>query len=428
MPTLLDAVKTLDMERQEIGSTMVKSAQQMSISASKSTEFHLVTVQVNRLPMLFASDAKNDGPIIVDSNKDRIGRLECNFIPKVIVLSGINAFKNAKRNKQKVVQVWAGFDALSKLKVKANTPLPTPRVPAGVEDRSLSQSSLDEMLFDRPNTEAPALGGFNGPITNYGATSNDFTNFGAPGSEANNPAYKLMLNVEEALRMYVAGIVNGVHKPLVSALAPIPPGLVNAAREAKIAAAEYSKMPIEFSPLDFIKWQHTQLSVKTKLMMKDGLLASEYAYVGDETDPSTWLLDVSSPLKMRLAASRVMETDGIPKKQRISIKAELEARDVKQSERKSLAKKGDALPDGSFPIKNKKDLANAEHLVGLSKHPSAARKLIDRRKKALDAAKVKADAQTMMQNAPVFNAKNKKKVKADAKKKSVAGTVIDGIY
>lgn len=52
-------------------------------------------------------------------------------------------------------------------------------------------------------------------------------------------------------------------------------------------------------------------------------------------------------------------------------------------QRKKDAKKGIALPDGSFPIKNAKDLENAKRLVGRAKDPEAARKHINARAKAL---------------------------------------------
>lgn len=39
-------------------------------------------------------------------------------------------------------------------------------------------------------------------------------------------------------------------------------------------------------------------------------------------------------------------------------------RDVSTSERKSLSKKGAALPDGSFPIASCQDAANAIHAIG----------------------------------------------------------------
>jgi hypothetical protein len=58
-------------------------------------------------------------------------------------------------------------------------------------------------------------------------------------------------------------------------------------------------------------------------------------------------------------------------------------RDFSADQRRSAASHGDALPDGSFPIKNKEDLANARRLVGHAKDPAAARALIRRRAKEL---------------------------------------------
>jgi hypothetical protein len=62
---------------------------------------------------------------------------------------------------------------------------------------------------------------------------------------------------------------------------------------------------------------------------------------------------------------------------------ELNARDFSQGRRHKLAKSGAAMPDGSFPIVNKKDLKNAEHLVGHAKNPAAAKAHIRERAKAL---------------------------------------------
>lgn len=66
------------------------------------------------------------------------------------------------------------------------------------------------------------------------------------------------------------------------------------------------------------------------------------------------------------------------------------ARAFKESSRKNLAKKGDALKDGSFPIANKSDLGNAKQAIGRSKHPAAARRLINKRAKQLGAPKLGA--------------------------------------
>lgn len=59
------------------------------------------------------------------------------------------------------------------------------------------------------------------------------------------------------------------------------------------------------------------------------------------------------------------------------------ARDFSTEKRKGMAKKGTALPDGSFPIANAEDLENAIRLAGKAKNPAAARAHIRKRAKAL---------------------------------------------
>lgn len=67
--------------------------------------------------------------------------------------------------------------------------------------------------------------------------------------------------------------------------------------------------------------------------------------------------------------------------------AEVAAAEFTQSQRERLAKKGHALPDGSFPIRNKQDLKNAVKSWGLAKksNKAAAKKFIKLRAKQLDA-------------------------------------------
>ena len=54
-------------------------------------------------------------------------------------------------------------------------------------------------------------------------------------------------------------------------------------------------------------------------------------------------------------------------------------------QRKEMAAKGLALPDGSFPIKNLEDLKNAIQAYGRAKDQSKAAKFIAKRAKALSA-------------------------------------------
>lgn len=63
----------------------------------------------------------------------------------------------------------------------------------------------------------------------------------------------------------------------------------------------------------------------------------------------------------------------------------VEKKDFTDDKRAELADKGQALPDGSFPIENKADLGNAIKAYGRAKDPAAAKKHIIKRARALDA-------------------------------------------
>jgi hypothetical protein len=69
----------------------------------------------------------------------------------------------------------------------------------------------------------------------------------------------------------------------------------------------------------------------------------------------------------------------------------LEARDVSTKERKGLAKKGAALPDGSFPIANEQDLRNAIQAFGRAKDKGRAKAHIIKRARALGLTKLLPD-------------------------------------
>ena len=64
-------------------------------------------------------------------------------------------------------------------------------------------------------------------------------------------------------------------------------------------------------------------------------------------------------------------------------KAELEKAYVSQQERAKLADKGKAMPDGSYPVRNKQDLKNAIKAIGRSKDPEATREFVIKRAKQL---------------------------------------------
>ena len=58
-------------------------------------------------------------------------------------------------------------------------------------------------------------------------------------------------------------------------------------------------------------------------------------------------------------------------------------RDYNTAERRRMAEMGQAMPDGSFPIKNRVDLSNAIQSVGRASNYEAARRHIIRRARQL---------------------------------------------
>ena len=86
------------------------------------------------------------------------------------------------------------------------------------------------------------------------------------------------------------------------------------------------------------------------------------------------------------AIQPVETSDEIAKAEALLDSAEsLEKADFTEKQRERLADKKEALPDGSFPIRNKSDLKNAIRLAGNAKNPERARRWIKRRAKTLGA-------------------------------------------
>lgn len=63
----------------------------------------------------------------------------------------------------------------------------------------------------------------------------------------------------------------------------------------------------------------------------------------------------------------------------------LGAKSFSRKQRNKMAVKGEALPDGSFPINSKRDLANAIASFGRSKNPEIVKRWIKKRAKAMGA-------------------------------------------
>lgn len=413
MPTINDVIA----EIKSVAMPPIKTKKDLLLEASSSkhsARFVYAKVDLTKLPMLAVGDP--DGPLVIDVNASGLRKTKSGFMPRIIIMSGSEKARVAKKSGSMTCQAWLGEKIIRHKELKSCAV--TDGGSASLSDVLLNSPSGDkaiiqEKLLDKPNSAGPTLGGFTTGQT-YGGF--DVRNYGAPGSELNNPMMKTMLNVEEALAMYQNESAIGVHKVVFSPYAAVPPGLINAGREAKIAAESAGVDLAKFSVMDFLKWQHNKIMLKAAQQRKNingrELEASQFAYVGDVHDISTWhgVLNSSNtladlkliPKSERNEALRKLEAaggphlgKGGPAKKHID---KLHTRDVKQGERKSLAKKGKALPDGSFPIANKKDLSNAKHAVGRAKNPGKAKAFINKRAKQLGVKKIGAVAPPMTQS------------------------------
>lgn len=76
-------------------------------------------------------------------------------------------------------------------------------------------------------------------------------------------------------------------------------------------------------------------------------------------------------------------------------------KDYSDADRKKMAKSGQALPDGSYPIADVQDLKNAIQAIGRAKNPAAAKAHIIKRARALGATNLLPDGWTKQSNSTV---------------------------
>lgn len=314
MPNIFEAVQDLTLSTKK--NIPVKNKQELELSASSSkgsARFRFVPIDLTKLPMLSAG-VDDDGQLVIDLNTDRLRQTKSGFIPKLLVVSGLNKLRTLKRAGELTCSAWVGDKVLAKMPIVSD---PTINV------KAILASNLMESLLDTPNVAAPALGARNGIATNW-TEGGILTHFGAPGSEVNNSMLKLMLNVEDALSMYETEKAEGIHKVIHSPYAAMPPGLINAGKEAKIAASSVGLDLETFSVMDFLKWQNTKMSMKASAKTKNGLRLDAFAYVGDDDDISTWQLQCNSQESIKdslksIAAGKAM----VPKNSILEAKMKL---------------------------------------------------------------------------------------------------------
>ena len=232
-----------------------------------------------------------------------------------------------------------------------------PVLPSSRSVQYYTTTMSQEQDFDTINDSGKPLGMNRGTgITEIGT----LTNYGAPNSEYANPPLKTMMNIEEALRVYLAMIADGTHKPLPPMFDPsstiTASRYPNEYREAEIAARSIGET---ISVIDFMRWQNKQLAASAPT--KCGLSASAFAYIGDPKDISTWHYQCNSLEAIEASLDELDSTSYVPKEAKSDVHASLQvhAKKFSQSKRDKMAKEGTAKPDGSYPINSPKDVENA---------------------------------------------------------------------
>lgn len=324
MTRLMEAAQQLQQENAVPKS--VKASSDLGISKAiasrwlSSSEFHRVKVDIGKLPLLageiLASGEAPQHVVIIDLNKNKVN-CSATYTPKITVVCGASLVKAAKSKGVNQIECWVGNKAAKALKVKL------PKVEANL-------AMLSKLGFN------PSPGGENGIfdlqptnlMRNKSASFPDSTQFGPPGSELNNPGqFMSMLNIEEALRMYLHSLKEGIWKPVSSQWATVPPSLVDATNEAGLIGKEKG-LAAGFAPLDFVYWQMKQLEAPVKHKYADGqrLSASKFAFVGEPDDPSTWLFRADSPVAIQASIGEIKSCKYLSKAAKVASLGELRKR------------------------------------------------------------------------------------------------------
>lgn len=409
MPNLMEVVDSrtqLSTAAKSMRVCLIKSDLKISAAASnaaRSKRYFLVRFPVRKLPLLaIDASAEKGKAIVIDANSRRVRATNSGYVPRVVILCGLDTLRTLKTTDKNFCNVWVGEKALKKLHISAEDCIgsnalqsklqrcisdkykkakadgsysPTPWIeeifpfdnyfvfrydgenyrqtfsldkktqePSLVgepvkaiikyvpaisaasladvlyPDTYLDRTTMQELTLDRVNQSGPTLGriNYNPPFVPDGT-------YYPVGSELSQPELKTMLNVHEALSIFLTVLKDGMKGPLQQMFQPvtIPTDkfLINACREAEIAAKEAHR---KINVHDFVNWQHNTLT-KKGTPTKYGLAASAYAYIGDRYDISTWHLRADSPEEIKKSIHKVMECSGIPESKRPTIKLKLKA-------------------------------------------------------------------------------------------------------
>lgn len=135
-------------------------------------------------------------------------------------------------------------------------------------------------------------------------------------------------------------------------------------------------------------WKEVAMGVLTKAAMNDfgGVEPSDELLKAEETLFEKGECPEDDGVDYTVDEPEEEEIDDVEKAEEVLFdedETDIFKADFSEKERKKLAKKKEALPDGSFPIRNTSDLKNAIQAIGRAKDPAKAKAWIKKRAKAL---------------------------------------------
>lgn len=135
-------------------------------------------------------------------------------------------------------------------------------------------------------------------------------------------------------------------------------------------------------------WKEVAMGVLTKAAMNDfgGVEPSDELLKAEETLFEKGECPEDDGVDYTVDEPEEEEIDDVEKAEEVLFdedETDIFKADFSEKERKKLAKKKEALPDGSFPIRNASDLKNAIQAIGRAKDPTKAKAWIKKRAKAL---------------------------------------------
>jgi len=159
---------------------------------------------------------------------------------------------------------------------------------------------------------------------------------------------------------------------------------IAAGKLTDICFSDHEKsVPVTAKVLDDEEWKKVESGVYTGFSVKGRAVKKwrDGNYTRYTVDPiEISLVDMPCNPGAKFLA---VKADGTTEER--DFQEDIQKREFSERRRKDLAESGKALPDGSFPIENKKDLENAIRAIGRAKDPEAARKHIIARAKDLGA-------------------------------------------